>query len=514
MRAPSALDDERRNVTSIRPGRQRHRGRALVFAALLTVLAVTSQAYAAPSGLDGDIAFESKRAGSWDIFAMNADGSSEHRLSGNRRRAADSRPAWAPPPNELPLVPSEGTRGEKLTLDFCPNRFWFGLIEATVECDQGAFSVTVPDGATTGPVCFEMPPPIPRLEIPVRVDPNPYSVIDFTVLPDSQASTRGVECPTGAIVFQSNRTGDYDLWALDSARYGGVETAVHVLNLPGTNETAPAWSPRQDEDTNARPSPLIAFARRSQGSQDIWVFDPSRAVSVGTNPSRLTSGAADDTNPDWSPDGGSIAFERHRGKRTEIWLMDVVVDGEGYRAEGLRNRTADQPPSFDPTWYQYDAGPGNRVYEQITFGGPNGRFGFDLNYIEQDVGVYLPRFQDANGIRARFFHRRGVEASPAYSPMGAAVAFTGKRRGNSDVYLIQVGGAQGSQPSFRSVKRLTKNRADDRNPAWQAMWHQAQVGYRRPWGRRARFPRRPECRVFQPAAELAAHTCASPTAYR
>jgi Tol biopolymer transport system component len=476
------------------------------------VLAVTSQASAAPSGRDGKIAFDSRRAGSWDVFVMNGKGNKEHRLSGNSRRAADSRPAWAPPPNEIPFMPVQGDRDEVLLLEFCPNRVWFGLIEATVVCDQGVFTVTVPSSATTGRLCIEMPSTMARLPIPARVDPNPFSAIDFTV-PGTTVSTRGVECPTGPIVFQSDRTGDFDLWALDSAR-NGVEKAVHLLSLPGTNETAPAWSPRQDEDTTARPSPLIAFARRSQGSQDIWVFDPSRDVNVGTNPSRLTSGAADDTNPDWSPDGGSIAFERHRGKRTEIWLMDVVVDGEGYRAEGLRNRTADQPPSFDPTWYQYDGHPGTgRVYEQITFGGPNGRFGFDLNYIEQDVGVYLPRFQDAAGIRARFFHRRGVEASPAYSPLGAALAFTVKRRGNSDIYLIQVGGSQGSQPSFRSVKRLTRNRADDRNPGWQALWHDAQVGYRRPWGRRARFPRRPECRVFQPAAELAAHTCASPIAY-
>jgi Tol biopolymer transport system component len=59
----------------------------------------------------------------------------------------------------------------------------------------------------------------------------------------------------------------------------------------------------------------------------------------GTGLVRLTSGAAQETDPEWSPDGSRIAFTTTTAERAEIALM--AVDGSAV------TRLTD---GFDPAW--------------------------------------------------------------------------------------------------------------------------------------------------------------------
>src|SRR5687768_12125097 len=53
------------------------------------------------------------------------------------------------------------------------------------------------------------------------------------------------------------------------------------------------------------------------GEGEIYVMNPD-----GTNQTRLTFNAFDDTDPAWSPDGQKIAFASDRDGNLEIYVMD------------------------------------------------------------------------------------------------------------------------------------------------------------------------------------------------
>src|SRR5436190_6391818 len=61
---------------------------------LLIAGAFSPMAHAAFPGASGKIAFQSYRDGNWEIYAMNADGSGQTRLTSNS--AGDTQPAWSP----------------------------------------------------------------------------------------------------------------------------------------------------------------------------------------------------------------------------------------------------------------------------------------------------------------------------------------------------------------------------------------------------------------------------------
>src|SRR3712207_791782 len=114
-------------------------------------------------------------------------------------------------------------------------------------------------------------------------------------------------------------------------RCNRINGYIRVINIDGTglrdvtspgrpecdasrnkDEFQPAWSP-----DGAR----IAFvSSRTLAFDDIWV-----TASAGGGLRQLTSGAAFDTHPDWSPDGRTIIFSRiddtHR-RTADIWAMN------------------------------------------------------------------------------------------------------------------------------------------------------------------------------------------------
>lgn len=61
----------------------------------------------------------------------------------------------------------------------------------------------------------------------------------------------------------------------------------------------------------------IAFASNRTGNMEIWVVN-----SDGTGLKRLTSSIASDTAPAWSPTGRELAFTSDRGGTPQIYLMD------------------------------------------------------------------------------------------------------------------------------------------------------------------------------------------------
>ena len=71
----------------------------------------------------------------------------------------------------------------------------------------------------------------------------------------------------------------------------------------------------------------------------------------GSDPVNLTENASFDTEPAWSPDGGSIAFSTGRDGNSEIYVMDA--DGGS-----PVNLTNDSGTDDKPAWSQRPASVG------------------------------------------------------------------------------------------------------------------------------------------------------------
>jgi Tol biopolymer transport system component/DNA-binding winged helix-turn-helix (wHTH) protein len=102
------------------------------------------------------------------------------------------------------------------------------------------------------------------------------------------------------------------LWTVASD--GGVSAP---LALPGHNPTFPAIS--------AKGNRLVLVD--STDDTDIWrvngpAFTNHRSVLARGAPTRLISSTRMDTNPQYSPDGGRIAFTSSRSGSVEIWVCD------------------------------------------------------------------------------------------------------------------------------------------------------------------------------------------------
>jgi len=72
----------------------------------------------------------------------------------------------------------------------------------------------------------------------------------------------------------------------------------------------------------------------------IWIV-----ATTGGGARQLTSGEKKDTNPAWSPDGTRIAFVSDRGKKGQIYLLDVANGGEARRLT-----SDDEHPASEPIW--------------------------------------------------------------------------------------------------------------------------------------------------------------------
>jgi serine/threonine-protein kinase len=146
--------------------------------------------------------------------------------------------------------------------------------------------------------------------LPVSPETGRVTGTPEPVLATTRVESRGSWAPDGTrLAFNSDRTGEMNLWVRDSA--GRDRQVTHGAG----GDYQPAWSP--DGTT------LVFFSARG-GNTDIW-----RVRLDDSSLTRLTDDRALDTNPFPSPDGRHIAFVSDRSGRSEVWLMSA--DGSGQR---------------------------------------------------------------------------------------------------------------------------------------------------------------------------------------
>ena len=257
--------------------------------ALTSHLAIDGSPSWSPDG--GRVAFTSDRAGNYEIYVMDSDGSDVRRLTDHP--GDDGSPSWSPDGRsiafssdragdyEIYVMDSDGSNVRRLTDD--PG-------------DDGSLSWS-PDGRS---IAFSSDR-AGDYEIYV-MDSDGSNVRRLT--DRSGSDWEPSWSPDGRrIAFSSARDGDYEIYVMDS---GGSN--VRRLTDRSGSDWEPSWSPDGRR---------IAFMSDRAGDYEIYVMG-----SDGSNVRRLTDDPGDDGSPSWSPDGGRVAFMSDRDGDYEIYVIE------------------------------------------------------------------------------------------------------------------------------------------------------------------------------------------------
>ena len=429
--------------------------RALVWTcvAVLGLAALPSVAGGALPGDNGWIAFD-RGIGDSDLFVV-APGQAAQPLGGSVAGANDARPSWAPPP-----------RFKIREVDKMAPPDWYVVFEDPVGeitgvtvagtsvawTSVGSSTIKLSPGALDGRVCVTMKDPI--------LQANPDAVVRV-----GAGGTSTPDCPSQPLAFQSDRSGDYDIWAYVPALGTSDHNPVNLTRSPGVHDTAPAWSPVAARDATIlnvspdRDRPLIAFESDRNENRDIMVLDPAQPLGP-SNPTPLTTSPADDANPEWAPTGAYLAFESDRDGQKDIYTLRVERNP---RPEiDVRKLTAGQPPAYDPTWWMSE-GTDPSVEDPSAGGDPSvifysgeGEAGdCELNWME----AYDTELPPVDPDRAYVLPRPGSdEDAPALAPRNGDLAL----QSGGNLYLLPNGATGAGQP-------LTTGAGPDRHASWQSL---------------------------------------------
>jgi len=232
----------------------------------------------------------------------------------------------------------------------------------------------------------------------VETGPRSVTVTAGSLIRDTAEVTFSVVCVrrfgTG-LAFVSHRDGN---------------TEIYVMNADGSAQTRLTNNPADDSDPQWSPDGRkIAFVSDRDGTNEIYVMKAD-----GSAQTRLTNNAAYESDPQWSSDGQKIAFVSDRDGNTEI----VVMNADGSAQTRLTNNAVyDSDPQWSPDG------------QKIAFVSGN------------DAGAEVYVMNADGSMQTRLTTNLAYENRPLWSPDGKKIAFVSGRDGGAEVYMMNADGS-------------------------------------------------------------------------
>jgi Tol biopolymer transport system component len=217
-----------------------------------------------------EIAFASKREGSFDLFVMASDGSGTRRLTATKSQ--DGNPSWSPDgkrlvfdrDDDLYVVSADGSGARRLGADsaeerdpaWSPDGEWIAYVRRTPGTTARELWLVRPDGSERHALTSlssslfspSWSPDSGRIVFAAAIDVLTYDL--YTIGVDGKGMRRLTSSPEDA--FEPAWSPDGRTIAF--SREGAVEaltlegSAVEALTSTDTNDSSPAWNPEPSAD--------------------------------------------------------------------------------------------------------------------------------------------------------------------------------------------------------------------------------------------------------------------------
>lgn len=383
---------------------------------------------APPLAEAGSLLFTSLRDGNAEIYAMQADGSSQHRLTFNE--AADESPRRSPDGAQILFASNRDGMDDLYLIDTDGG----GLTRLTFDERVESNPVWSPDGSW---IAFDVRDQEGRKSV-YAVRPGgefePQLLIEDGSAPAwSPLDAKG----RSWVAFQSERTGLAQIWVqeiLDAAELTKGQT-LQVTNEPGHHEF-PAWAPDGQR---------LAYALVQEDQADIYVIDfVPNGGSEQTPARRLTRTAQKASQPTWYPGGGWIAYvSQEEGVRQ----ICVVPSDEERDPRCL----TEEKENLSPHWSVESAVPAWPTPTPTATATPTLTPSPTPSATPTDTPEPVPQPTHTPTPTATFT----PTATPTPPPK---IAYVSTEDGDPEIYLME---AEGSNPV-----QLTFNAYTDESPSW------------------------------------------------